>query len=84
MTNHKTHENIAEPRGRLYLIRDKATGAALRLSRATTQAGALARYSATALTVALPTQAELIAAARAGVPCDDDPPGDPFAVKESE
>ena len=70
------HEPAAPPppTGRLYLIRDKASGQPLRLSRATTQAGALARYSATALTVALPTQAELIAAARAGVPCDDDTP----------
>lgn len=32
-----------EPKGRLYLIRDKDTGRPLRLSRATTQAGALAR-----------------------------------------
>lgn len=74
MTTTTKHEPAPTPAGRLYLIRDRQTGAALRLSRATTQAGALARYSATALTVALPTQAELIAAARAGVPCDDDPP----------
>lgn len=61
-----------EPKGRLYLIRDRDTGRPLRLSRATTQAGALARYSAHALDVSLPSQSELIAATRAGTPTDDD------------
>lgn len=61
-----------EPKGRLYLIRDKDTGRMLRLSRATTQAGALARYAAHALDVCLPSQGDLIAAGRDGVPSDDD------------
>jgi hypothetical protein len=67
-----THETYEPIKGRLYLIRDRDTGRPLRLSRATTQAGALARYSAHALDVSLPSQSELIAAARAGVPTDDD------------
>lgn len=61
------------PATRIYLILDRATGNALRGVRAATQPSALAHYSADALAVVLPTQQQLIAATRAGVPSDDDP-----------
>lgn len=66
------------PATRIYLILDRATGNALRGVRAATQPSALAHYSADALAVVLPTQDQLIAAIRAGVPIDE-PPADKAA-----
>lgn len=64
------------PDTRLYEVIDRATGQTLRLSRAKTRDGALAKYVSGALDVRLPTQPQLIAAVRAGVPSDDDATAD--------
>lgn len=46
--------------GRIYVVRDRASGDVLALVRAITKDGALAHYVSDSLSVALPTQEELL------------------------
>ena len=60
---------------RIYAIRRRSTREVLRLVRASTQPGAIARYCAHELAADLPTQEELLTLGAKGVKPDDEAGG---------